>query len=212
MQLPGLPNPLVVGELFREYSKPWGELARQHISDVWESTILFIQKLLRYITDVNTSENVFQYWLSSVMEEKLDLSYRKLDELLEIHKEFPMTTNNDFMNRIPRADNIDAGDESTDEDSDDDESVDEDRVDNQIAAVVKKHFSRPGNKTLNVNKIDRYLSTRKHRFRKDMDKVAAEEAFQTMTAYYDVCKSHSLLLYRTFPLTTNFAGCIKPLH
>jgi hypothetical protein len=40
------------------------------------------------------------------MEEKMSLAYSKLDELLEVHKDYPMTTNSQFINnsRRPRQD------------------------------------------------------------------------------------------------------------
>jgi hypothetical protein len=68
------------------------------------------------------------------MEEKLSLAYSKLDELLEVHKDYPMTTNSQFINNSRK---------------------------------TRQDASKPD---------------------LDMDMVAAEEAFDNMNAYYEVCK------------------------
>lgn len=75
-------------------------MARQHIEKVWEATITFLELLLLHLTDADTCENIFQDWLHPIMEEKLNSSYGKLDELLEVHKDYPMTTNTNFIDNI----------------------------------------------------------------------------------------------------------------
>jgi len=84
------------------------------------------------------------------MVERLNLAYSKLDELLEVHKDFPMTTNSDFGRRSG-ASRLDARKENL---------------------VIKADL--------------------------DMDMVAAEEAFDNMNAYYQVCSEH---IPSTDPLT-----------
>ncbi|KAH8814894.1 P-loop containing nucleoside triphosphate hydrolase protein [Xylogone sp. PMI_703] len=96
-ELPGLPNPLVVGELFREYSRPWGELARIHIRNVWEATVRFLELLLKHLADDDTCERILQYFLYPIMEQKLQTAYNKLDELLSVHEDYPMTTNSNYI-------------------------------------------------------------------------------------------------------------------
>jgi hypothetical protein len=160
-----------VGELFREYSRPWGNLARLHIKNVWEATNRFLELLLRHLADADTCENVFRYWLYSIMEEKLNSSYGKLDELLEVHKDYPMTTNSHFINnsKAPRQDNSNA----------------------ELEVLVKKALSQPAS----VDEITRLLSAMNPKADLDMDMVAAEEAFDNMNAYYDVCTVQKLTSY-----------------
>ncbi|RFU31327.1 hypothetical protein B7463_g5009, partial [Scytalidium lignicola] len=97
-ELPGLPNPLLVGELFREYSHPWGDLARAHIKNVWEATIRFLELLLKHLADEDTCDRIFQFFLYPIMEEKLNSAYSKLNELLKVHEDYPMTTNTHYIN------------------------------------------------------------------------------------------------------------------
>jgi hypothetical protein len=147
-----LPNPLLVGELFREYSRPWAALARLHIKDVWEATNRFLELLLKYLTDDDTCEKILRFWLYPIMEEKLGSAYDKLDELLEVHKDHPITTNSSFIknSKKPRKD------------------------------------MQPGQK-VNIEEITNILSTMSPEANLDMDMVAAEEAFDNMNAFYEVC-------------------------
>ena len=101
------------------------------------------------------------------MEEKLDLAYSKLDELLEVHKDFPMTTNSHFINssRRPRQDasklNLESLRSSTP------------KYRQVMSSIDEPTLMLP---TMNA-KADTDL---------DMDMVAAEEAFDNMNAYYEV--------------------------
>ena len=97
------------------------------------------------------------------MEEKLDLAYSKLDELLEVHKDYPMTTNSQFKtkSKMPGQDSTKKILESVlggKLQSGQDVSVDE--ITRMISAITTKDF--------------------------DMDMVAAEEALDNMNAYYEV--------------------------
>ncbi|KAK0107867.1 hypothetical protein ONS96_003656 [Cadophora gregata f. sp. sojae] len=163
-ELPGLPNPLLVGELFRLYSRPWGDLARQHIKKVWETANRFIELLLRYLTDEDVCENIFRFWLQPIMDEKLNLAYSKLDDLLEVHKDYPMTTNSLFLSnrKNPRQDS-----------------------NKKVLESMLNDRSKLG-KPMSVDEITTMLSAITTKEDLDMDMIAAEEAFDNMNAYYEV--------------------------
>ncbi|OJD16084.1 hypothetical protein AJ78_03717 [Emergomyces pasteurianus Ep9510] len=55
-ELPGMYNPLIVGELFYEQSTPWERLARKHIDLVWRSSVAFLDLLVGELADVDTAE------------------------------------------------------------------------------------------------------------------------------------------------------------
>jgi hypothetical protein len=99
------------------------------------------------------------------MEEKLDLAYSKLDELLEVHKDFPMTTNSHFINnsRRPRQDARKPNLES-----------------------LRSSTPRYGQNT-SIDEPTLMLPAINAKADMDMDMVAAEEAFDNMNAYYEVC-------------------------
>lgn len=164
-QLPGLPNPLLVGDLFREHSRPWGDLARLHVRNVWEATTNFLELLLKYLTDDDTCEKVLRYRLYPIMEEKLELTYTKLDELLDVHKDNPMTTNSNFINNSKK--------------------LRQNSVKDEFEERMKQEFSQPGRK-VGMEEISRILSTIGQKANPDMDMVTAEEALDNMNTYYEV--------------------------
>lgn len=99
-QLPGLVNPLLVGEVFREYSGPWEGIARSHIRSVWESTKFFIEQVLQHLTDTEVCGALFYELLETIMDEKLDLAYLKLGEVTAVYKDHPATLNHYFQDNV----------------------------------------------------------------------------------------------------------------
>ncbi|KAH6721518.1 P-loop containing nucleoside triphosphate hydrolase protein [Leptodontidium sp. MPI-SDFR-AT-0119] len=163
-ELPGLPNPLLVGELFRQYSRPWGDLARLHIEKVWETTNRFLELLLRHLTDEDVCENIFRFWLHPIMEEKLKLAYSKLDDLLEVHKDYPMTTNSTFINHSKNT-RQESGRES-------------------LESVLRSRLQ--SKQDVSVDEITQMMLPITTKPDLDMDMVAAEEALDHMNAYYEI--------------------------
>jgi hypothetical protein len=98
------------------------------------------------------------------MEEKLNLAYSKLDELLEVHKDYPMTTNYHFINtsKIPR----------------------QDSSKRNLEAMLKDRLE--SGQDVSVGEITRMMSTISTNPDLDMDMMAAEEAFVNMNSYYEV--------------------------
>lgn len=54
IELPSSTNQLLAGDLFRDQSKPWEEVAGQHLMTVWESVKYFVSLLLQHLADENT--------------------------------------------------------------------------------------------------------------------------------------------------------------
>jgi len=150
------------------YSEPWGHFARLHIKNVWEATNGFFELLLRHLTDDDVSENLLLFWLYSIMEERLNRAYGKLDELLEVHKDYPMTTNSHFISSS--------------------KASREENMKGQFKDVMKEAGIEAG-QNVNVEEITRLFSTLGTQANLDMDMAAAEEAFDNMNAYYEVNRS-----------------------
>jgi hypothetical protein len=104
------------------------------------------------------------------MEERLSSAYRKLDELLEVHKDYPMTTNSQFINNS--------------------KTYRQNKNTEQFNNAVEEAGLQPGQK-LSLEDFSRLLPSKRPTAILDMDMVAAEEAFDNMNAYYEV--SHTLL-------------------
>ena len=120
--------------------------------------------LLRHLTDDDVSENIFRFWLQPIMEEKLNLACSKLDELLEVHKDYPMTTNNHFIIKSMTS-RQNSGKES-------------------LESILRSRVQ--SGKALSAEELNQMMSTVATKTDPDMDLVAAEEALDNMNAYYEV--------------------------
>jgi hypothetical protein len=162
--LPGLPNLLLVGEVFREYSKPWEGLARRYIKSVWECTKSFVEQALQYLTDATVSDAPLRYLRDPVLDNKLKLAYAKLDELIAVHKEHPETRNHfftDMYNALQRKD-----------------------TDAKSTEVLQQAFE-DGNK-MTEEDTPSTVAMLRERTEADMDLVAATSIFNAMEAFYKV--------------------------
>lgn len=73
-------------------------MARTHIQNVWAAVARFLELLLKYLANEDTYEKISRHWLVPSMEKRLSSAYSKLDELLEVHNDYPMTTNSHYIN------------------------------------------------------------------------------------------------------------------
>ena len=181
-KLPGLPNPLLVGELFREYSRPWEELARRHIKNVWEATNQFLELVLKHLTDEEASEKIFTFWIYPIMAQKLEAAHRKLDELIEVHKDHPITTNPHFIGNKKKPRQKSSKDE--------------------LELALQKEFKK-SNKKMSLDEINEILSSVDQNFNLDIDLMAAEEALDNMTAFYEVRHAEPASLDPSSPQNSN---------
>ncbi|PWY94608.1 hypothetical protein BO94DRAFT_553517 [Aspergillus sclerotioniger CBS 115572] len=108
IELPGTVNQILVGDLFREESKPWEGIAREHMLTTWEYVRRFVHLLLRDLSDENTSSLLLSSVIGSELERLKDALLEKLGELtsllkrrhpLPIGKSFPMSTRESRYNR-----------------------------------------------------------------------------------------------------------------
>ena len=174
--MPGFPNPLLVGEIFREYSGPWEGLARRYINDVWDTTKSVVEQALQYLTDATVSDALLRYLLDPIMDNKLKLAYIKLDELISIHKEHPETRNHyftDMYNALQRK-----------------------QSETETTNVLKKAFAHRSEIT--EDDIPSLVATLQQKPEANMDLVAAESTYNAMEAFYKVVKSEFMLLMLSY--------------
>ncbi|KAL4860694.1 P-loop containing nucleoside triphosphate hydrolase protein [Aspergillus spectabilis] len=104
IELPGSANQLLVGSLFRDQSKPWEGLARNHLLKAWDSVRYFVFLVLQHLTDEHTSSLL----AGSVIEEELERMKQallhKLDELTaHLKRSHPLPVGKSFLTQIQKA-------------------------------------------------------------------------------------------------------------
>lgn len=164
-ELPGLPNPLLVTEIFREYSNPWSHLARHHIQQVWKAVKILLEKVLEYLAEPVLGDALLRVWLDPLMDECLRNARAKLDELLAVREKHPITTNDFFRDTVYK--------------------MRLKRHERSLTGKLTILFNKYGGKLNTVN-IPDIISATHPDVDPDMDVDAAEEIFDNMNAFYKV--------------------------
>ena len=178
-ELPGMFNPLIVGDLFCEQSRPWEQLARQHLKNVWQAARSFLDLLISHLADEPTSEALLDQVIDPLMDRKLKDMNKKLDELLRPYQSgHPITYNHYFTETIQKAR--------------------ETRHEAEIARKLRRFLGHKEDNTVeNVSvknaSMSSLLSALTSRTEGDMDRYACSEILDCMEAYYKVGTLHLIL-------------------
>ena len=171
-ELPGMFNPLIVGDLFCEQSRPWEALARQHVRNVWDATRSFLDLLLSHLAEGAIVDALYSHVVDSLMDQKLSELNDKLDELLRPYQRgHPITYNHYFTETIQK--------------------VKEQRHKEEIAHRLRhflgqKEIDPMPDLTVKNVKMASFLSALTSRTEADMDRYACSEILDCMEAYYKV--------------------------
>ncbi|KAM3508225.1 hypothetical protein MY11210_006825 [Beauveria gryllotalpidicola] len=170
-ELPGMFNPMVVTELFKELSSPWSKIAESHIQKVWEAVRLSLSHLVTHIADSTTVKAI----LTCVFEPKLDslrqALHEKLSGLLKPHQSgHPITYNHYFMATL--------------------QNIRQERERSRVIALLTEEFGQvslssrtPISRSIDFGSfVDRLVLPQEP----DMDHFSACEALDFLDAYYKV--------------------------
>ena len=171
-ELPGMFNPLIVGDLFFEQSQPWEQLARQHLKDTWQATRSFLELLISHLADEKTSEALLGRVIDPVMDQNLSKMNDKLSELLTPYRKgHPITYNHYFTETIQK--------------------VKEERREAEVARRLRTFLGRKENAAVESVKVKNakvpdLLSALASSNEADMDRFACSEILDCMEAFYKV--------------------------
>ncbi|KAJ5370483.1 P-loop containing nucleoside triphosphate hydrolase protein [Penicillium cataractarum] len=104
IEFPGSANQLLVGELFRDQARPWGDIAQYHLNQAWESVNEFVQLAFGYLTDDSTQKALLAGVINPELEKLRDSLDNKLDELLSYTTSgHPLPIGRSFLERIQQS-------------------------------------------------------------------------------------------------------------
>lgn len=175
-ELPGMFNPLIVGEIFHQQARPWEQIARSHVHKTWEVVRSFLVQALGTLTDENTLEGLFHEVIDPLMEERLHQVDSKLDDVLLPHIHgHPITYNHYFTETIQQIR----------------QSRQEKEITARLGSLFKPHFAYAKSSTISeLNggdiKMSDLVSALTSQKEADMDKYACSEILLCMEAYYKV--------------------------
>lgn len=185
-ELPGMYPPLIVGDLFREQSKPWEGLARSHVRAAWDAAKLFLDMLLSHLADETTTDRLLNQMVYPSMDKMRHILDEKINEIFTAYKGHPITYNHYFTETIQK--------------------VKEKRRTEQTSQRLQDYLGRRNSLSgeIFIKKSDapNIVSALSTRTEADMDRYACMEILDCMEAYYKV---------RPPPLSetvlTSFIGC-----
>ncbi|RSL63048.1 hypothetical protein CEP54_005402 [Fusarium duplospermum] len=171
-ELPGLFNPLIVADLFREQSSPWGDLVRAHVKDVWDGAREFLRHVVMHTANLSTADTLQEF----VLMPKLDKTFKGLSEKVEVllsqHQEgHPITYNDSFIDTLQQI-----------------------RIERRTAEIfdaLKAKFGGVDTLTSNTLGYSRFdlkdvAKSLASPPRSDMNYFAAEEVLDALDSYYEV--------------------------
>lgn len=186
-ELPGMFNPMIVGEIFRQQSRPWGEIASDHAHGVWEAVKTFLglalgtcsqrqgllnryrngnadKKSIGALTDEDTVDGLFREIIEPLMRERLkNLDLRMEEVLLPYIHGHPITYNHYFTETI--------------------QAIRQQRQEDMFKNRLSRKFGSPLPKSLAITDL---VSTVTAPSEANMDKFACSEILLCMEAYYKV--------------------------
>jgi len=167
-ELPGLFNPLIVGDLFVEQSKPWKQIVKRHVENILEAAHLTTQLIVEHITADDVAEGVLKLVRQGIEELKVKLDAR-VDALLESAAQVPITNNPQVIENVQRTQQA--------------------RYKRNIKKLIHKtfgshRFDKPDSK-MSLNPIE-FVDLLGERFETDMERFGSALAVDYMEAYYKV--------------------------
>ena len=165
-ELPGLFNPLIVGDLFIEQCEPWGRIARLLAEDILEAVHRTTQLIVEHITASDVAEEVLKLLRQEIEGLKVDLD-AQVDALLASAAQHPITYNPQLTENVQR--------------------VQQARNKRAIKKLVGKtfglhRFDNPDSK-INLNPIQ-LVDLMGEGFESDMERFGSALAVDYMEAYY----------------------------
>ncbi|EEA21045.1 conserved hypothetical protein [Talaromyces marneffei ATCC 18224] len=96
-------NSMVVADLFRENSAPWGDLAHDYIASIWKAVEGFVHQAITQIAGPTTAQVIFSEVLQPALNILRDDLRSKTEELLMPYKfKHPITYHRDFLATVQR--------------------------------------------------------------------------------------------------------------
>ncbi|KAF2227464.1 P-loop containing nucleoside triphosphate hydrolase protein [Elsinoe ampelina] len=101
-ELPGNFNPAMIGQLFREQSQPWQQLAAAHVDKVVDLCTSFVEQLLRSITTEDVYNKVLQNIVQPELKARADRAHEELMEIVKDKNGDPITYNHYYTTTIQK--------------------------------------------------------------------------------------------------------------
>ncbi|KAH8897687.1 hypothetical protein GQ53DRAFT_791525 [Thozetella sp. PMI_491] len=100
-ELPGLFNPLIVGDLFVEQCEPWRKITKTLVGDILEAAQYTTQLVIQHVAASDIADEVLRFVHEKMEELKVKLD-AKIDELLASAMQHPITYNRELTENVQK--------------------------------------------------------------------------------------------------------------
>lgn len=170
-ELPGTFNPLIIGELFYEQSKPWKQLVDLCCESILAAVEFCVESVINHTTNNFTKDRLLREIIDPAIADRKERLEKKIAEIMKPHQSgHPITFDLYFTDTI-----LEARQEHTRK--------------NQEKYLNTFFGLAPGTKEALVNakfSTSKFLDALAQRSRENMDEFACSEATDCMLAYYKV--------------------------
>ena len=176
-ELPGTFNPMIVGDLFFEQSKPWKPLCDRYCGEVLDAIKASLEYTMYTVADVTTADGLLKELLHPALATRTSSLRTKVLEVLEPHRRgHAITYNHYFTETIQKAR--------------------KEHDEKEHARRVRAFFGAgPDDDSIHVNKkfeVYKLVGSLGITSEVDMDRYACSEATYCMQAYYKVSECWSV--------------------
>ncbi|KAF2716113.1 vacuolar sorting protein [Polychaeton citri CBS 116435] len=92
-ELPGTFNPILIGQLFRELSRPWFQHSRAHVNSVWLSARTTVLSILEVVAEDQVRDACMRSVIDLELEEMQKAAEERLNEYMQEFRRQPITYN-----------------------------------------------------------------------------------------------------------------------
>lgn len=172
-ELPGLFNPSIIGDLFIEQAKPWGQILSETEERILSAARTAVNMILDAAADSVTKDGIMRYIIRPNMEPTVARLNRKVEEVLKPHtRGHPLTFNHYFTENLQKKR--------------------QGELRKLTAEKIRSFFNadpnNPDGGWVNQSfQAKNLLDALAPQTEQDMEKFASIEATNAMQAYYKVC-------------------------
>lgn len=187
-ELPGMLNPMIIADLFREQSAPWEAIAWAHVQSTWIAAREFLKDAIHHVTDPNTSKKMWDLVLATRLDAVLVSLKAKTAALLKPHQDgHPITYNHYFTDTLQK--------------------IRLERQKGELTPVVQKFLdglqsdiaqTRSYHVCISdAGRVENLVGQLINKTEPNMTHFAASEAIDALEAYYKVSHSATVLWFQS---------------
>lgn len=169
-ELPGNCNHALLTELFHEQSKPWRSIATEHVANVHNSTVRFVNHVLAYLKIEEHVLAGIKEGIEVALQESKIKAEEELSKLWADEQEHPITYNHYYTDNVQKS-RLDGTQKMLERAL-------------ETANVISD--DTPRSKSISNMSVDMLIAAVRSNVVVDMDEQACSEALDELKAYYKV--------------------------